>query len=89
MNDNKLQIHLKCKTKCRKMLITDMSVYMTFHPRVCGKYSMVKDTLIFSLRIWLYSLLLLRRHERETNERGREVGMRPKMPSIIALLLKS
>lgn len=47
MNENKLQIHLKCKTKCRKMLITNMSVYMVFHPRACGKYSMVKDTVIF------------------------------------------
>lgn len=48
------------------MLITDMSIYMGFRPSACGKYSMFKDALIFfSLRIQLYSLLLLRRRERK------------------------
>lgn len=47
MNDSKLEIHPKCKPEFRKMVITDMSVYMFFHHRACEEYSMVKDTFIF------------------------------------------
>lgn len=82
MSDNELLIRLKIKTKCRKMMITAVSMYSVFRPRAYGKYSMVKDT-DFSLRIWLYSLLPLRRHER-----GKEVDMTPKMLSTIAHCLK-
>lgn len=42
----RLQIHVKCKIKSRKMLITHVC-YMVFHPRAYGKYAEVKDTEFF------------------------------------------
>lgn len=51
--NGKLQYHIKCKVKSRKILVTGVC-YMVFHPRACGKYAEVKDTDCFSLRFWLY-----------------------------------